>query len=183
MRFIAFSLVLAGTAAYAQYIPSTQQLGLLKGMNVHGGWFMGTGFKSGGKSIRLEGPTLGMDTNLGNIPLLGQTTLSASVIWAGATRKGDDNDATIWRLMSVTRGNISVSGWYPIGGFGYATSKARGTTSFDNRGSSITQFGIGKKLSKNAVNQVTGTDSAIELNYFLGRDPYRGFSLELSFKF
>lgn len=182
MKRVALLAVFAGTLAHAQVVvPSPSSFGLGKNLQLRAGYWFGSRFTSGANKVRLEGPSAGVDMNLGQIPLLGEMTLAGTVVWAGSTKSSGDQ-ATLWRLMSITRGQLNVSGWYPIAGYGYASSKARGTTSFDTKGAWVTQIGIGKRLNK--VQGIgSGMSTSFELNYCTGRGPYNGFSAELSLKF
>ncbi|MCE9559440.1 MAG: hypothetical protein K8R88_10855 [Armatimonadetes bacterium] len=167
----------------------------LSGISLRAGFFRGNNFNglAPTPTVKLEGLQFGIDIPIYKVPVAGTSlSLSGTYFMGGGTRKGNDNDANVYRLMALTRSRIPTSGLYAIYGLGYAEAKTRGTTNFDTKRGFIQQIGIGKTLSKldwlgnvpvGNVSQLSGAAPFIELSYINGKSQYKGYSLELGVRF
>jgi len=169
-------------------------IGVFKGISVRGGYAKGKSFpNTNGQKLTLEGLQVGLDLPIYSVPLTGlQVSLSPTVTFGGSTRKGNDADANLFRILAVGRSRLKGTGLYAIVGYGYGTAKTRGTTSFDTEGGVIQQFGIGKSLDaldwlsqvpNSATKVASGLKPFIELSYITGSKPHRGWSAEFGIRF
>ncbi len=171
-----FPLLLLGSLAAVSLAKPLPLVGL-GGTQVRAGYYFGSEFQGTNKKIKLSGASLGADINLLTLPLGASISLSPTVQWGGSLASGSDDDGTIYRVLATGRVPIPGSGFYAIGGVGYASAAKRGSTVFNTKASAAMQLGIGKTLEAPALKPF------VELSYHAGGKVYRGFSLELGLRF
>jgi opacity protein-like surface antigen len=171
-----FPLLILGALAVGAHAKPLPLVGL-GGTQVRAGYYFGSEFQGTNKKIKLSGATLGADFNLLTLPLGASISLSPTVQWGGSLASGSDADGTIYRILATGRVPIPGSGFYAVGGLGYATSTKRGSTVFNTKASAAMQIGIGKTLEAPALKPF------VEFSYHAGGKVYRGFSLELGLRF
>lgn len=152
------------------------------GISLRVGYYGGVRFDGTAPTprVKLEGLSIGMDWEVYRLPA-GTATIriSPTVVFGGATREGNDQDATIVRVLATGKVPVPASPMYAIFGAGYATSARRGTTNFDTKAGFVTQWGLGTtvKLPQSPVRPF------VEISYHSGRKPYTGWSAEVGIRF
>ncbi len=150
-------------------------LGLADPVGVRLGYFSGQRFSSNGQRISLQGPTVGADLPVwsGSGGRL-KVQVSPSITFGGALRKGNDSDATLYRVLVKATGSACGEGFYGGGGLGFGGAQGRGTTRVRERVSVVGQILGGFAL---------GGGPYFEVGYYLGPNPHRGIGFELGTRF
>jgi hypothetical protein len=148
------------------------------GITVRAGYFAGSRFTGQSGKVSLEGPSLGLDYKIFQLPTGQAIFLSPTVTWGGQLKSGNDSDATVLRVMATTRLNAPALPVYGIVGIGIGSSKTRGSTRFNTATGGLIQLGIGRDLVRTPV-----ASTFAQLSYISGREPYRGWSLEFGVRF
>ncbi|MBL8088391.1 MAG: hypothetical protein JNM85_10035 [Chthonomonas sp.] len=178
MKHLASALLSCAVVA-AHALPVVDQTPL-KGTRLRLGWHTGQSFNSNGQRIRLEGPSVGADIPIFNLPMgTAQISLSPSLIFGGGLRKGKDSDGTLYRLMVTGRFGVPTSNLYGVVGAGISGGQPRGTTKFAKKTRFGTQLGVGMNLNMG----MGVTQPFAELSLHMHDTVNRGFLLEVGFRF
>lgn len=153
-----------------------------KGLSLRAGFYQGASFTGVAPTprVRLNGLQFGVDIPVFTIPgTVGQLRFSPTVIFGGITRKGNDNDGTLYRMLATGKFKVPGQQFYAVGGMGLGFSKTRGSTNFKTTTGFIAQAGIGYDLEAVGF----GPAPFFEFSYHTGEAPYRGFSFEVGIRF